>query len=277
MNPSRFCQTIACVSLLVLGTGCPQRFTRSYATPSPDHLLDTLRARQSAVQGVELETRTESALGGERVRATVLMLVARDGRLRFEAEVSLKGTVAALATDGVRYDFVDMDRQRMEHGPACAYNVATLVRIPLEPKEIAGVLLGDAPVGEGATALDVGWDESLGTDVLHLREVVHGESRELWVFMKRIDSARGYAIVRVEGATGRNSKHFSVGYEDFKQTGGLLLPDRIRFAEPGRSFDDGVDIEVKSRTLNPKFTDRAFTLETPEGFSVDEVGCGEGR
>lgn len=275
MNTSRICLKLGCVVMLVLGTACPQRFTRSYATPRPEELLAILRTRQAEVQGVDLETRTESALGGERVRATVLMLVARDGRLRFEAEVSLKGTVAALATDGVRYDFVDMDRQRMEHGPACAYNVATLVQIPLEPKEIAGVLLGDAPVGEGATALNVGWDESLGTDVLHLREEVHGESRELWVFMKRIDSARTYAIVRVEGATGANSKRFSVSYEDFKRSDGLLLPDRIRFAEPGRSFDDGVDIEVKSRTLNPKFTDRAFSLETPAGFKVEEVGCGD--
>jgi hypothetical protein len=188
--------------------------------------------------------------------------------------VSLKGMVAALATDGVRYDFVDVDRQRVEHGPACPYNVATLVQIPLLPTEIAGVLLGDAPVGEGAVALDVGWDESLGADVLHLREAVQGESRELWVFMKRIESARTYAIVRLEGTTSGKRERFSVGYEDFKQSDGFLLPDRIRFAEPGRSFDDGVDIEIKSRVLNPNFTDRAFTLETPAGFTVEEVGCG---
>ena len=36
-------------------------------------------------------------LAGERARGTVQMLVARNGDLRFEAEVSLQGVVAALA------------------------------------------------------------------------------------------------------------------------------------------------------------------------------------
>ena len=58
---------------------------RTYPVPSADELLAALRARQAAAHSLNLETRTTSWLGGERVRGTVQMLVERVGNLRFEA------------------------------------------------------------------------------------------------------------------------------------------------------------------------------------------------
>ena len=88
--------------------------------------------------------RATSWLGGERVRATVNMLVERDGHLRFEAEVSLQGTVATLATDGATFALLDARKNELSRGPACPANVASLIRIPLAPADVAAVLLGDA-------------------------------------------------------------------------------------------------------------------------------------
>ena len=61
--------------------------------PTADALMAALAAQQAAVRGMNARVRATSWLGGERVRATVNMLVERDGHLRFEAEVSLQGTV----------------------------------------------------------------------------------------------------------------------------------------------------------------------------------------
>src|SRR5688500_17464338 len=84
---------------------------RAYAPPDRTELLSALSARRDAVSSLNIQTRTTSWMGGDRVAATVLMLVERSGRLRFEAEVSLKGTVAALATDGESFQLLDLERQ----------------------------------------------------------------------------------------------------------------------------------------------------------------------
>jgi hypothetical protein len=80
---------------------------RPYPAPTPEALMASLTARQQAVAGMSARARATSWLGGERVRATVNMLVERDGHLRFEAEVSLQGTVATLATDGATFALLD--------------------------------------------------------------------------------------------------------------------------------------------------------------------------
>src|SRR5687768_3430710 len=123
---------------------------RAYEAPERAELLSALSARRDAVTSLNIQTRTTSWMGGDRVAATVLMLVERSGRLRFEAEVSLKGTVAALATDGESFQLLDLERQAFHVGPACPQNVARLVRIPLAPQEIAPILLGDGPVDQNS-------------------------------------------------------------------------------------------------------------------------------
>ena len=71
-----------------------------------------------------------------------------------------------------------------------------------------------------------------------------------------------------------------MAYEDLKTAGGAdptgrySFPNTIRVAEPGRDFDDGVEISVKDRKLNPSFRPQAFQLSPPEGYQVQIVpGC----
>jgi hypothetical protein len=64
-----------------------------------------------------------------------------------------------------------------------------------------------------------------------------------------------------------------VAYEDLEVDAGFAHPDTIRFAEPGRGFDDGVEIKVKQRSVNPTLKAEAFTLSPPPGFPVETVTC----
>jgi outer membrane lipoprotein-sorting protein len=48
----------------------------------------------------------------------------------------------------------------------------------------------------------------------------------------------------------------------------------VRFAEPGKNFDDGVEIKIRERALNPAFPEGAFTLEPPSGYRVEVAACG---
>src|SRR5438046_8985262 len=124
---------LALVALLGAALGCAHAAPKVRAYPEPDvaTLSGVLTARQKAVHGMNARVRATSWLGGERVRATVNMLVERDGHLRFEAEVSLQGTVATLATDGASFEFFDVQKNEFSRGLACPANVASLVRIPL--------------------------------------------------------------------------------------------------------------------------------------------------
>ena len=241
---------------------------RTYPVPSADELLAALRARQAAAHSLNLETRTTSWLGGERVRGTVQMLVERVGNLRFEAEVSLQGTVAALAVHDNTFVFVDHQKKTFRQGPATPGNVASLIRIPLPAQAVAAILLGDVFFLEGSKALDVGWDR--GADVLHLQTP---DGDELWVSLHRpAPLVAAWDVVAVAGQPAFARARWCVSYEDLQHSDGQSFPGFIRFAEPGRDFDDGVEIKVRDRIVNPLFPADAFLLAPPPGYLPQKSG-----
>lgn len=266
--------SLALLVLCALGLGCAggSRHLRTYPAPTAEELMQAVRARQAALSGLNLEARATSWLGGERVRGTVQMLIARDGRLRFEAEVSLQGTVAALAVEHGQFTFIDHQKHLFRKGPACPANVASLIRIPLAPAEVAAILLGDAPsVPTGARAL-VAWDEARGVDVL---EWPGAGGATLWLGLRRANPAvSAWHVVYLEGQDLSRKARWRVSYEDFERVAGVELPRLVRFAEPGKSFDDGVEIKVRERVVNPTFAERAFVLEPPAGYAVEMAACG---
>jgi hypothetical protein len=241
---------------------------RPYATPTADELARLLAARSTTVRSMNARARATSWLGGDRVRATVLMLVERDGHLRFEAEVSLQGTVATLATDGARFSFLDVRKNELSRGPACPANVASLVRIPLAPADVAAIVLGDVRRPPDAVVTPtVAWDAARGADVLEL--VAPAET--LHVFFAR----RGAAVdvVGVEALVG-GKRLWRTAYEDFDGAGPTRTPKTIRFAEGATSYDDGVEIKLKDREVNAIPSPDAFTLSPAPGVAVKDVGCG---
>ncbi len=262
------------IVLAAFTAGCAGsgQMVRSYPAPSAAELLQAVRARQAAVRGMNVETRATSWLGGQRVRGTVQMLVERSGRLRFEAEVALQGTVAVLTVDGGQFAFIDHQKHLFRRGPACPANVAALIRIPLAPAEVAAILLGDIPLPEGSKAAAVEWDSTRGADVLGVESQ---SGARLWLGLRRPNSRiPAWDIVFVEGLKVGAHGRWRVSYEDFERVAGVALPRLVRFAEPGRDFDDGVEIKVRERTLNPSFPTGAFTLEPPPGYKVELAACG---
>jgi hypothetical protein len=252
--------------------GCPQPHpvTRPYLAPTPEALQAALQARQTAVPGMNARVRATSWLSGERIRATVNMLVERDGRLRFEAEVSLQGTVATLVTDGGAFAMLDARKNELSRGPACPANVASLIRIPLAPADVAAILLGDARAPAGAASTPtVDWDANAGTDVLSLPDPAGGA---LQILFRGTGADRRLVGATRIGATG--AVVWRTAYEDFARAGDEWLPGTIRFAEGKASFDDGVDIRFRDRTIGAAAPAAAFTLAPPPGVVVRDVGCG---
>ncbi len=173
--------------------------------------------------------RATSWIGGDRVRATVLMLVERGGHLRFEAEVSLQGTVSILATDDGTFQLLDVRNNQLRQGPACPANVASLIRMPLAPGEVAAILLGDVQLPAGATpaGATVTWDAEHGADALGVK--AGGLETRVLFRPDHPDEIVGASASGPEGPRWRAS------YEDFGASkGGPSLPGLIRFAEGTR-------------------------------------------
>jgi hypothetical protein len=241
---------------------------RPYAAPTADELATLLAARVTTIRALNARARATSWLGGERVRATVLLLVERDGHLRFEAEVSLQGTVATLATDGRTFAMLDARKNELSRGPACPANVASLMHIPLAPADVAAIVLGDARRPPDATVSPtVAWDAKRGADVLEL--VTPAET--LHVFFARHDGA--VDVVGAEGLAGGRPL-WRTSYEDFEGAGAARLATTVHFAEGAASYDDGVEIKLKDHELNTAAPPAAFELPVAPGVTVKNVGCG---
>jgi hypothetical protein len=268
--PGRTRPALALVALALVG-GCAPALVaqRPYPSPTADQLLAALRARQQAVRAADLETRTVSSIGGDRTRATVLILAERSGRLRFDVEVALHGAVASLATDGKSFALLDLNAQIYRQGEACPQNLALLVPVPLRPAEIAAILLGDAPLSPESRPVALTWDGRARADVLEI-ETPGGRAmaERVWVSLRRMEEGKRWDVVGVEARPMPGHGRWKVAFEDLKVEGAWSQPGVIRFAEPGRKFEDGVEIVVKSRRLNPELRPQAFTLTVPEGYQT---------
>jgi hypothetical protein len=268
----RIAQAALFAAALATAAGCPAppAAVRPYPAPTTDDLVRVLAQRQAAVRSLSGRARATSWLGGDRVRATVLMLVAREGRLRFEAEVSLQGTVATLVTDDGRFALLDMQKNELRRGPACPANVASLVRIPLDPADVAAILLGDVRLPAPAAPLAVTWDGGRGggADVLEIAAPTGGTLR---IFFHRQGSSD--EVIGVESLAGGH-RQWRTSYEEIDSVGAARFPSLIRFAEGDASFDDGVEIRFKDRTLDVTPSPTDFTIAPPPGVAVRDVGCG---
>jgi hypothetical protein len=263
-------------ALATAGCGTGLMAKRPYPPTSPAGMLNQLRQRQGAITGADLETRTTSWLNGQRTRASVFMLIDRPGRLRFEAEIALQGTVATLITDGENFSLADFQNHLAKQGQACPENVASLIPVPLQPDEIAAILLGDAPVSAQAEVVSVTWDPKAAADVVEIANSKNDTvTNHLWVTLRPANGGERIDVLAVEGGAPENRSHWKVQFDEREVAGdaGYRQPNLIKFAEPGRSFDDGVEVKVKSRKINPIFRDKVFVPTAPEGFPVESVPC----
>lgn len=281
--------------LVLLAALCPCCRTppvqRAYPPPSAEELEAFVDHRDRAIDTLNGRAKATSWLGGQRMRSTVYALIDRRAGLRFEAEVSLQGTIAILVMQGSQFWFLDLQKNVFQHGSACAGNVGALVGIPLGAAGVASVMIGsgwlrvrpvpDAPDNHHRKPGVVSWDPTLGADVLSVGD------RSL-SFRKR-DGDWDIVAFEAPSAKGR----FKLLYEDFEtfavkplpplekgsyrpgRPTSVRLPRVVRFAEDGKSFDSGADIAWKERTLNEVIPPDRFRLDPPPGVRIENVDCSQ--
>src|SRR4051812_5042845 len=113
----------ACALLLLTIGGCRLKpVERPYPPPRLEDVMAALRANEARISSLRADTKIEHLEGGQRVKLTVGLLLARPDKLRFEAQAPLTGAVATLVTNGDRFALLDVRNNRFLMGPAKACN-----------------------------------------------------------------------------------------------------------------------------------------------------------
>lgn len=142
-------------SALVLSAGCGRLPYPEYPAQDPSALLEARHRLPDSLRALRAEARLEQRSGGKRIRGTILMMIERPKKVRFDALTRL-GAVATLTSDGEAFALVDLREERFFFGEACPENIARGIGIRLEPSELVALLLGDLPELDGAvTDFDV--------------------------------------------------------------------------------------------------------------------------
>lgn len=132
-------------------TACGRLPYPEYPSNDPEAILGARWRLPDSLEALRAEARLEQREGGKRIRGTILMMIERPAKVRFDALTRL-GAVATLTSDGERFALLDLREERFFIGEACPENIARGVGIRLSPGELVALLLGELPQLDRATA-----------------------------------------------------------------------------------------------------------------------------
>jgi hypothetical protein len=239
---------------------------RPYPPPDAESLLARVREQLRRASGLRAETKVDHLSGEGRIKGKVTMLVAADGRLRFEAESPLGSPLAVLASDGTEFDLLDVEKNRFLTGPATPCNVARLLRIVMPGADVAAVLLGGAPLPPFERAR-VEWDDSHGGRERLILDLFGGGRQTLWLGA----GGRTWDVVAAERVDAAGRTLFSLEHEGFRDVGRVRLPRVTRFREPAEKAD--VIVRWREQEAGVELPAAAFRLPPPEGIPAERVTC----
>lgn len=269
----------------------PSRF------PSADDALGRMRATYACANGVQGEAKVDSFTPKGRIRGDLILTAVVPARVRFDV-VSFGTTLYTLASDGERFQMLDVKEKQLLHGPASPCNLARLTQVPIPGHALVALLRGEAPVvthqPAGAT---ITWDSDgfyrlVLSSVHEAREEIHLEVRpsdfdKPWAQQRvRITDVRvTQAGVDLYHAEMRNFDIPKTATDRVDPDGidpnipaigpvcDAELPRSIRMQVPNTEQD--VVFQYKEAKWNPPIIPGAFKLEPPAGVRSVYVTCGK--
>ena len=254
---------------LFLFSGCMHHLPpvqRPYVQPTPEVLLEALRARAGRLTALQADARAEqSGPGHPRVKVKVSAWLQRPDKLRLEIEGPLGTGAATLVTDGNRFSLMDASAGRLYTGAAVGCNIARLVQVELEPAQIVAVLAGGLPIEDGPASL--AWDPNDGGRELVAIRTGDGGTERLWL----TGEASVWDPVKAERTDGHGKLLWRVEHDGFEDVDGRRLPSHTLVRDVRRKAE--IKLTWKDRTVDPELRQEGFTLQPAAGIPTLPVGC----
>jgi hypothetical protein len=268
MRPRTWHLRLALGAILCAGLcGCPARRPdgpgRGVRFESAEALMAAVGDDLRRLTGLRAEGSVDMRRAGERVKARVLYLVDRPGRLRFEIESFFDSPISILVADGGRLELWDMRQGRFYTGRATAENLGRLLPAALPLESLLGVLMGQPPwIAHARAQLAPG----AGAGPY---ELVLENARERQRIRLDPELLRPVEVELFRGA----QRVYRLVYEDWEVRGGLaVVPRKILFEMPAEQMH--LRIKLTEFEANPTLDPALFRLDPPEGLpreSLDPV------
>jgi outer membrane lipoprotein-sorting protein len=242
--------------------------------------LEAYDAMRAPARVVRAEAGVDRRQGDQRVRGTILMILQRPDRVRFDAMAQF-GPAAILTSDGTTFALTDLREERFLLGPTCPANVERLVGVPLEASEVVRLLLGEGPRIPAQTE-DITCEG--GTYRITRRGGGRVQVLELEVRQEDAQEAPPLQRLRLRRAEVRGpdgSLEWRASWDDYRVVEdprgdaaarmGIAMPFRIRLEHPARGTDTLIRFE--SIELNVRVPSDAFVQEPRPGLSVEAATC----
>ena len=265
--------------------------------PDADAALGRMRATYACANGVQGEAKIDHFSPKGRVRGDLILTAVVPDRVRFDV-VSFGNTLYTLASDGDRFQMLDVKERQFLHGPATPCNLARLTQVPVPGHALVALLRGEAPVlkheAQGAT---IAWDPGgfYRIAVSSTREAT--EEIQMEIRPGDVDKPWSEQRVRIKDVVvrqrGVDLYHADLRNFEVAQTAGprvdadhidpdiapigpvcdAELPRSIRMRVP--NTDEDVVFQYKEAKWNPPIIPNAFKLEPPGGVRAVFVTCGK--
>jgi outer membrane lipoprotein-sorting protein len=254
----------ALISLTLLrGSSC-FRVERPYPPPTAAEVLAAIRARDEALHTMRAETRMSHQTNQGKVKATVRLMAARGGKVRFDAVSPFDTPLATLVADGREFSLIDAQKNRHFYGPASPCNIGRLIGVMLRPDDVLTVL-GGLPVIIPHSSADLSWDARASAEVLKLS----GDGLTQTIRLDATD--RRWDLLSSEIHDPSGEVIFEIRTDRFRKVGDIRLPERIEVRQP--KLDAELDVRFKQQEINIELPDAAFDLPQPEGLPSKRVEC----
>jgi hypothetical protein len=270
--------SLACalVLVLVLGAGCGSVPKPAQPFTSARDALSLYTLTRAQVRAMRGEARVDQRGDEGRIKGTVLMFVMRPGRVRFDAMTQF-GPAAILTSDGERFAYSDLRKQRFLEGETCPANIARLLNVPMTVEQTTELLLGGTPVLPDARAA-IGWHPD---GYYHVRvRSSDGRRQELDFGLDESDRGQPPArqalrLLRSELFDAQGRTVWRIRYDDYRAvargTYRMAMPFEVHVEQPSAGRD--TLIRFKQITLDPSIPPGAFVQEPRGGMEIEEASC----
>jgi len=245
---------------------CPVQLRTDAAKALDDHA-----SQQAGWKSIKAEARVTQWGSKGRIRGTVLLFLEQPNRVRFDVMTQL-GPAAVLTSDGETFQLSDLREGTFLHGPTCPENIARLLGISVDARDVLRLLTGDTPMIEAA-------EQSMecrdGRYVLTL-VAADGTTQEIAFSVDDADrekpvDAQRLTLRRSTERAPNGKTRWEATYDDYIDVEGQAFPTNVRFVDEVNGADTSV--RVKSISLNPEIPEGAFQQTPSPGMSIELASC----
>jgi outer membrane lipoprotein-sorting protein len=245
---------------------CPVQLRTDAAKALDDHA-----SQHVGWKSIKAEARVTQWGSKGRIRGTVLLFLEQPNRVRFDVMTQL-GPAAVLTSDGETFQLSDLREGTFLHGPTCPENIARLLGISVDARDVLRLLTGDTPMIEAA-------EQSMecrdGRYVLTL-VAADGTTQEIAFSVDDADrekpvDAQRLTLRRSTERAPNGKTRWEATYDDYIDVEGQAFPTNVRFVDEVNGADTSV--RVKSISLNPEIPEGAFQQTPSPGMSIELASC----